>query len=97
MALSKKDLEFYEEKLSVKSAGYMLLYTMLMGAVAVPAAIYLLDASNGSTSTWTFRMVVQLSEEGLMLGCIIGILVVVEREILLPIIADRELAQDQLR
>ncbi len=73
MALSKKDQEFYEEKLSLKSAGYLFLYTMLLGAVAVPAAIYMLDASSGNTSNWTFRMVVQLSEEGVMFGCIVAI------------------------
>jgi len=74
MALSKKDQAFYEEKLSIKSAGYLFLYTMLLGALALPAAIYALDASNGDTSKWTFRVVVQLSEEGVMIGCIIAIL-----------------------
>jgi hypothetical protein len=60
--------------LSIKSAGFLFLYTMLVGGLAVPAGIYLLDASNGDTSKWTFRIVVQLSEEGVMFGCMISVI-----------------------
>jgi dipeptide/tripeptide permease len=74
MALSKRDQEFYEEKLSVKSAGYLFLYTMLVGAIAMPSLIYLLDAQSGSTRTWSFHVVFTLAEEGLMLGCVVAVI-----------------------
>ncbi len=74
MALSKKDQEFYEEKLSIKSAGYLFLYTTLVGAVLVPAALYLQDSAAGTTSKWSFDIVMKLSEEGFMLGCIVAII-----------------------
>ncbi len=74
MALSKKDHEFYEEKLSVRSAGFLFLYTMLVGAVAVPALLYLQDALAGTTSKWSLAMLMTLAEEGVMLGCIIAVI-----------------------
>jgi dipeptide/tripeptide permease len=74
MALSKKDQEFYEDKLSVKSAGFLFLYTMLAGAIAMPALIYLLDSQTGGTRTWSFRVVFTLAEEGLMLGCVVAVI-----------------------
>ncbi len=73
MALSKKDQEFYEEKLNFKSIGYLFLYTTIVGAVTVPTALYLQDASMGQTSKWSFGVVIKLAEEGVMLGCIIAV------------------------
>ena len=73
MALSKKDQEFYEEKLNFKSMGLLFLYTMLVGAVLLPTALYLQDAANGTTSKWSLDVVVKLSEEGFMLGCIVAV------------------------
>jgi hypothetical protein len=73
MALSKKDQEFYEEKLNIKSTGYLFLYTTVVGAVVVPAALYLQDVSTGNTSKWSLDVVLKLAEEGFMLGCIVAV------------------------
>ncbi len=74
MALSKKDQEFYEEKLNVKSMGFLFLYTMLTGAVVVPVGLYLQDAAAGTTSKWSFDVIFKLAEEGMMFGCIIAVI-----------------------
>lgn len=73
MALSKRDQEFYEEKLSLKSTGYLFLYTTLVGAVAFPGVLYLQDASAGQTSKWSLNLVLALASEGFMLGCVVGV------------------------
>jgi len=85
MALSKKDQEFYEEKLSLKMAGYLFLYTALVGAVAVPAVLYMQDASVGQTRAWSFDMVIKLAEEGAMFGCIIAMIMYLAFKLLLQI------------
>ncbi len=73
MALSKSDQEFYEEKLSMKSTGYLFLYTTVVGTVVVPGALYLMDASSGATSKWTLAIAENLALEGFLLGCIVAV------------------------
>jgi hypothetical protein len=85
MALSKQDQEFYEDKLSLKMAGYLLLYTMLLGAIAMPGLLYFLDRLSGDTSRWSFDIVIKLSEEGLMLGCVVAIIMYLAFKLLLQL------------
>jgi hypothetical protein len=73
MPLSKKDQEFYEEKLSVKSTGYLILFTSAFGAILVPVALFIQDAAAGQASTWTSKIVVNLAVEGFLLGCIVAV------------------------
>ncbi len=73
MALSKRDQEFYEQKLSFKSTGFLFLYTTLVGAVGFPGVLYMQDSAAGQTSLWTMKMVWALAAEGFMLGCIVGV------------------------
>jgi hypothetical protein len=85
MALSKKDQAFYEEKLSLKMAGYLLLYTALVGTIGVPAALYLLDVQAGTTSKWSFNQVAALAEMGMMLGCVVGVIMYLAFKLLLQL------------
>jgi hypothetical protein len=85
MALSKKDQEFYEEKLSLKMAGYLILYTALLGAVAVPTALYILDFAAGTTGGWSFSRVTAVAEVGAMFGCIIAVVMYLAFKLLLQV------------
>ena len=73
MALSKSDQEFYEEKLSMKSVGYLFLYTTMVGTIIMPGALYLMDAASGTASKWTVTIAVNLATEGFLLGCIVAV------------------------
>jgi hypothetical protein len=85
MALSKKDQEFYEEKLSLKSAGYMLLYTALVGAIGVPVALYLQDLAVGTTGKWSLVVAMNLAEMGFMLGIVVAVIMYLGFKLLLQL------------
>jgi len=85
MALSKKDQAFYEEKLGVKTFSYLFLYTGLTGAIAMPAFLYLQDLQAGTTGTWSVRVVINLAEEGLMLGCAVAVIMYLAFKLLLQL------------
>ncbi len=85
MALSKRDREFYEEKLSLKMAGYLFLYTALSGMIAVPAMLYIQDALAGTTSKWSLSMIGKLAEIGAMVGCIIAVVMYLAFKLLLQV------------
>ena len=74
MPLSKRDQEFYEEKLSIKSTGYLFLATCGVGAIMVPVALYIQDAMAGQASTWTMKIVLNLVVVGVMLGCLVAVI-----------------------
>jgi len=73
MPLSKRDQEFYEEKLSVKSTGILILTTSLVGAVMVPIMLYIQDASAGQAGSWTFKTVLNVSVVGFLIGCLVAV------------------------
>jgi hypothetical protein len=85
MALSKKDQEFYEDKLSLKWAGYMFLYTAIVGAIGVPALLYLQDSVAGTTGTWSLRVAMNLAEMGFMLGCVVAVIMYLGFKLLLQL------------
>jgi hypothetical protein len=85
MALSKKDQQFYEDKLSMKWAGYLFLYTAIVGAIGVPAALYLQDAAAGTTKTWSSHVVVNLAEMGFMLGIVVAVIMYLGFKLLLQL------------
>ena len=85
MALSKKDQEFYEDKLSLKWAGYMLLSTAIVGAIGVPVALYLQDLAAGTTNTWSTRVVANLAEMGFMLGIVVAVIMYLGFKLLLQL------------
>jgi hypothetical protein len=85
MALSKKDKEFWEAKLSLKMAGYLMLYTSLLGTIAVPTALYIQDAALGHTEKWSFDVVMKDAEVGLMFGVMIAIVMYLAFKLLLQI------------
>jgi hypothetical protein len=85
MALSKKDQEFYEEKLSLKSAGYMLLYTAIVGAIGVPVALYLQDLAVGTTGKWSLVVAMNLAEMGFMLGIVVAVIMYLGFKLLLQL------------
>ena len=72
MPLSKRDQQFYEEKLSLKSTGYLMLSTSAFGAIIVPVGLYIQDAAAGQTSSWTTKIAVNLAVEGFLLGCVVA-------------------------
>ncbi len=85
MALSKKDQEFYEDKLSVKWAGFLFLYTALVGAVGFPGAAYLEDAKAGMTGMWTVRILTNLVAEGFLLGIVVAVTMYLAFKLLLQL------------
>jgi hypothetical protein len=85
MALSKRDQQFYEEKLSLKMAGYLILYTALLGMFAVPTLFYIQDYFAGTTGTWSTKVVLSLAEMGGMFGSIIAIVMYLAFKLLLQI------------
>ena len=85
MALSKKDQEFYEDKLSLKWAGYMLLYTAVVGTIGLPLALYLQDVMAGTTGKWSFVVAMNLAEMGFMLGIVVAVIMYLGFKLLLQL------------
>ena len=85
MALSKKDQEFYEEKLNFKSIGYLFGATTIVGAVMCPALAFLQDWSIGQASTWTAQTVYKLAVIGFLLGSIVAVVMYLSFKCLLQI------------
>ena len=67
MALSKQDQEFYEQKLSYKSVGYLFGATCLVGTVMFPTVSYF---SIGQPMTT--NVVYDLAIEGFLLGSVVA-------------------------
>jgi fumarate reductase subunit D len=73
MPLSKKDQEFYEEKLGWKSFGILFAATTVVGALLVPIVLYIQDSSNGQTGNWSKNLVINLVVEGFLLGSVVSV------------------------
>jgi hypothetical protein len=73
MALSKQDHAFYEEKLSLKTFGYLFGATVLVGAISWPLLIYIQDLSMGQAADWTLNMAFDLSVMGFLLGSVVAV------------------------
>jgi len=73
MALSKQDIDFYEEKLNWRTFGYIFAFTCVLGAIVWPAALYCLDASADQTAAWNFNVAFNDSVMGFMIGSIVTI------------------------
>jgi hypothetical protein len=69
MALSKADQEFYEEKLSYKSVGYLFGSTCLLGTLSFPAVTFF---QVGDTKTFTANVAYDLAIEGFLLGTVVA-------------------------
>ncbi|HEY0258168.1 MAG TPA: hypothetical protein VGC39_12040 [Candidatus Methylacidiphilales bacterium] len=74
MALSKHDQDFYEEKLGLKSFGFLFAATAVIGAVMWPGLLYLQDWSIGQTSSWSFNVAYNLAVMGFLLGTVVAVL-----------------------
>jgi len=85
MALSKKDQEFYEEKLNYKSIGYLFGTTCLVGAVMCPALAFFQDWSIGQASTWTGDIVYKLAVMGFLLGSVVAVVMYLAFKCLLQV------------
>ena len=85
MALSKKDQEFYEEKLNFKSIGYLFGMTTLVGAVMLPVLAFFQDWSIGQASTWTAQIVYKLAVMGFLLGSVVAVIMYLVFKCLLQI------------
>jgi ABC-type antimicrobial peptide transport system permease subunit len=73
MALSKQDKQFYEEKLSYKSIGYLFGATTFIGAVMWPLLLYFQDWSSGQTNLWSINVAFNLAVIGFLLGCVVAV------------------------
>jgi hypothetical protein len=73
MALSKRDQEFYEEKLNYKSIGYLFGATTLLGAISWPLLLFLQDWSIGQTGLWSMKVVWNLAVMGFLLGSVVAV------------------------
>ncbi len=83
MALSKRDQEFYEEKLGWKPLGYLFAATTLVGAIAWPLLLYIQDWSAGDTSKWTANVVYDLAVMGFLLGTVVAVVMYLSFKFLL--------------
>jgi hypothetical protein len=72
MALSKRDQDFYEEKLGWKSVGYLMLATAIVGAFSWPTLLYIQDWSIGQTKSWTLNVAYDLAVMGFLLGTVVA-------------------------
>jgi hypothetical protein len=72
MALTPEDRAFYEEKLGLKGLLYLLIATVLVGAIAWPLLFYVQDYSTGQTSKWSFLVVRDFAFTGAMFGSILA-------------------------
>jgi hypothetical protein len=73
MPLSKQDQEFYEEKLSLKSFGYLLFATAALGGVLFPVVTFYQDWSAGNGAKWSGNTVLNVGVEGILLGTIVSV------------------------
>jgi len=74
MALSPQDKAFYEEKLGLKSFGFLLLATAGVGAISWPVLIYLQDSIDGDTSKWSMNVAYNLAVMGFLLGTVVSVI-----------------------
>jgi hypothetical protein len=74
MALSPQDKTFYEERLGLKSFGYVFGATTILGAIIWPTLLYLEDLSNGDTSKWSGNVVYNLAVMGFLLGSVVAVI-----------------------
>ncbi|HEV3271071.1 MAG TPA: hypothetical protein VGZ93_02720 [Candidatus Methylacidiphilales bacterium] len=73
MALSKQDQDFYEEKLGLKSFGYLFVATALIGAIMWPLLLFIQDWSSGQTSMWSLNVAYRLAVIGFLLGSVVAV------------------------
>jgi membrane associated rhomboid family serine protease len=73
MALSKQDQAFYEEKLGLKSFGYLLVATAIIGAIMWPLLLYIQDWSAGQTGKWSLNVAYNLAVMGFLLGTVVAV------------------------
>ena len=74
MALSKQDQAFYEEKLGLKSFGYLFVATALIGAIMWPLLLYIQDWSDGQTGMWSLNVAYKLAVIGFLLGTVVAVI-----------------------
>jgi hypothetical protein len=74
MALSPQDHTYWEDKLTVMGFLPFFLTTTLIGAIAFPVMLFLMDWSSGSIANWSTHVVVNLMTIGFMFGTILSIL-----------------------
>ena len=72
MALSARDKEFYEEKLSIKNFYYLLGVTIIIGGFLWPILFYVQDLMSGLSARWTFNVAFDWSMIGMMLGTLVS-------------------------
>jgi hypothetical protein len=73
MALSKQDKEFYEEKLSLKSFGYLFLATVVIGTIGWPLLFFIQDWSHGVAGRWTANVTFDWAAMGFLLGSTVSV------------------------
>ena len=74
MALTPQDRAFYQEKLGWLGFLYLLIVTVLVGAVMWPALLYLQDYLNGQAGRWNFKIVFNVAISGMLLGCVVSVI-----------------------
>jgi hypothetical protein len=85
MALSPQDREFYEEKLSMKSFGYVIGSTILLGSVAWPLMNFTQDWSNGLAGRWNGNIVFDFAAIGFLLGLVVSVVLYLGFKFLLEV------------
>jgi len=73
MALSPQDQAFYEDKLSLKSFGYLFGATVIIGAVAWPLLMFFQDWSHGLAGRWNAQIIFDFSAVGFLLGSVVAV------------------------
>jgi hypothetical protein len=72
MALTKRDKEFYEEKLSLKNFYYLIGVTIVMGGIMWPVLLYIQDAQAGLSARWSASVAIDWGLVGASLGSVVA-------------------------
>jgi uncharacterized PurR-regulated membrane protein YhhQ (DUF165 family) len=73
MALSPQDKEFYEERLSMKSFGYVAGATICVGTFGFPFLFFVQDWSRGLAGRWTLNVAFDWCALGFLIGSVVAV------------------------
>ena len=73
MALSAQDKEFYEQKLSMGSFGYVAGATTLVGTIGWPILFFVQDWSVGLAGRWDFKVALNWCAMGFLIGLTVSV------------------------
>ena len=73
MALSPQDKEFYEQRLSLGSFGYVAGATVAVGTIGWPLLFFVQDWSHGLAGRWTWNVTFDWCAMGFLIGSTVSV------------------------